>query len=36
MQELPRSPPGGTPVTPLQAPDDKLLHSAYCKGDGEG
>lgn len=33
-------PPGsprhtGTPVTPLQAPDDKLLHSAYCKGDGE-
>lgn len=25
----------GTSVTPLQAPDDKLLHSTYCKGDGE-
>lgn len=34
----PVAPPGhtGTPVTPLQAPDDKLLHSAYCNGDGEG
>lgn len=40
MQSLPCStnPPAGhtgTPVTPLQAPDDKLLHSAYCKVDGE-
>lgn len=34
----PAVPPGhmGTPITPLQAPDDKLLHSAYCKGDGQG
>lgn len=31
------TPPGhtSTPVTPLQAPDNNLLHSAYCKGDGE-
>lgn len=37
--QFPPSPtPGhtGTPVTPFQAPDDKLLHSTYCKGDGEG
>lgn len=26
----------GPPVTPLQAPDDKLLHSSYCKGDERG
>lgn len=37
-EPAPQPHPGhtGTPVTPLQAPDDKLLHGAYCNGDGEG
>lgn len=31
-----QGPPTATPITPLQAPDDKLLHSTYCKGDEDG
>lgn len=31
-----QDPPTTTPITPLEAPDDKLLHSTYCKGDGDG